>query len=64
MKEEAVVKLVTIGASVGMDSGAFLEVGGTEPGEAYGGIVTGYRRAAVLLSLDDPDGIEIRLDAD
>ena len=53
MKEEAVVKLVTIGASVGMDSG-----------EAYGGIVTGYRRAAVLLVLDDPDGIEIRLYAD
>jgi hypothetical protein len=26
----------------GMDSGAFLQVGGPEPGEAYGGIVTGW----------------------
>jgi hypothetical protein len=64
MKEEAVVKLITIGASVGMDSGAFLEVGGRKPGEAYCGMVTGHRRAAVLLGLDDPDGIEIRLYAE
>ena len=58
------VKLATIGASVGMGSGAFLEVVGTEPGEPNGGIVTGHRGGPVRLGLDDPDGIEIRLYAD
>jgi hypothetical protein len=35
-----------------------------EPGEPHSGMVTGHRGGAVLVGLDDPDGIEFRLHAD
>jgi catechol 2,3-dioxygenase-like lactoylglutathione lyase family enzyme len=35
-----------------------------EAGEPHGGIVTGHRGGAVLVGLQDPDGIELRLYAD